>query len=97
MPKMKKGNRILDIDAGRVDAYLKQGYDQVDDAGKIVKRATGGRSISLQEHNKILAELENLKNSDSAERNLEEAKKEIKSLKSENAKLKKSLDEKKSE
>ncbi|WP_339148403.1 hypothetical protein [Sutcliffiella sp. BMC8] len=97
MPKMKKGNRILDVDADRVNAYLKQGYDHVDDTGKIVTRATGGRSVSLQEHNKVLAELEALKGSLSDEKELEEVKKENKSLKSEITKLKKSLDEKKSE
>ncbi|WP_342515609.1 hypothetical protein [Sutcliffiella sp. FSL R7-0096] len=97
MAKMIKGNRILDVDAGRVEAYLKQGYNQVDDAGKIVKRATGGRSVSLQEHNKVLAELEALKGSPSVEKELEEVKKENKTLKSEITKLKKSLDEKKSE
>ncbi|MCM3620506.1 hypothetical protein M3936_23405 [Sutcliffiella horikoshii] len=97
MAKMIKGNRILDVDAGRVEAYLKQGYNQVDNAGKIVKRATGGRSVSLQEHNKVLAELEALKGSPSVEKELEEVKKENKTLKSEITKLKKSLDEKKSE
>lgn len=97
MAKMIKGNRILDVDAGRVEAYLKQGYNEVDDTGKVVKRATGGRLVSLQEHNKVLAELEALKGSPSVEKGLEELKKENKSLKSEITKMKKSLDEKKSE
>ncbi|WP_078379155.1 hypothetical protein [Sutcliffiella halmapala] len=94
--KMKKNNRILYVEQGRAKVLLAQGYDQVDEKGNIVKRATGGRSVSLPEYNKALERIKELENNP-ADKELEEAKKEIKALKSENTKLKKSLDEKKSE
>lgn len=84
--KMKKKNRILDVESSRAASFLMQGYDQIDENGEIVKRATGGRSVSLAEYNKTLEELEALKASDSSEQ-LKEAKKEIKSLEAKVKKL----------
>lgn len=78
--KIRKKNRILHVEAGRLAGFLNQGYDQIDDEGKVVKLATGGRTVSLPEHNKVLEELEKLKVSGDGEA-LKEANKEIKALK----------------
>lgn len=94
--KIRKQNRIIDIPSSRLNAFLQQGYDQIDEKGRIIKRATGGRPVSISEYNKVLTELEQIKNQD-AQKELEELKKEIKNLKTENTKLKKSLEEMKSE
>jgi hypothetical protein len=69
MAKVKKGNRVLTVMEQAVPSYLKQGYDEIDDKGEVVQRATGGRFVPIGEHNKALDEIERLK----AE--LEEAKK----------------------
>ncbi|MCY8345042.1 hypothetical protein MOC74_06100 [Bacillus haynesii] len=61
MAKVKKHNRVLKVADAAVPGYLKRGYDQVDESGKVVQRATGGRTVALSEHNKALDEIENLK------------------------------------
>lgn len=81
--KVRKKNKIKVVNQNRVDAHLKQGYDQVDDNNKIVKRATGGKSVSLAEHNKVLDELAVLKKTPASE--LQE---QLEALKKENATLK---------
>lgn len=78
---VKKENRILTVDEQSLRSYLADGYDQVEVDEKkreyiVVKRATGGRTVSLAEHNKALEELEKLKA-------------ENKKLKAENTKSKK--------
>ncbi|MDM5191128.1 hypothetical protein QUG02_00090 [Bacillus hominis] len=74
--KVKRLNKTLNIDEGRLDSYLLDGYDQIDEEGNIITRATGGRNVSLAEFNKVLDENDQLKD-------------ENKKLKSEVAKLKK--------
>lgn len=74
--KVKRLNKTLHIDEGRLESYLRDGYDQIDEQGNIVARATGGRNVSLAEYNKALDEKDELE-------------KENKKLKSEVAKLKK--------
>ncbi|PEP21703.1 hypothetical protein CN566_28280 [Bacillus wiedmannii] len=74
--KVKRLNKTLNIDEGRLESYLRDGYDQIDEQGNIVTRATGGREVSLAEHNKALDENDHLKE-------------ENKKLKSEVTKLKK--------
>lgn len=91
--KVRKGNRILDIDEGRLSAHLQQGYDQIDSEGKVVKRATGGRSVSLAEYNVLVDELEKLKSVDLAKEN-EDLTKENKALKAKVTKLEKELEAK---
>ena len=59
--KVKRRNRVLTVDKYDVNTYLQQGYDQLDDAGKVAKRATGGRTVSLAEHNKALEKIDELK------------------------------------
>ncbi|MCU5058907.1 hypothetical protein OB978_24525 [Bacillus cereus] len=74
--KVKRLNKTLNIDKDRLASYLLDGYDQIDEEGNIVTRATGGRNVSLAEYNKVLDEKDELE-------------KENKKLKSEVAKLKK--------
>lgn len=74
--KVKRLNKTLNIDKGRLASYLLDGYDQIDEEGNVITRATGGRNVSLAEYNKVLDEKD-------------EFEKENKKLKSEVAKLKK--------
>ncbi|PHB22871.1 hypothetical protein COE80_19625 [Bacillus pseudomycoides] len=82
--KVKRLNKTLNIDEGRLDSYLLDGYDQIDEQGNIVTRATGGRNVSLTEFNKVLTEKDTLV----AEN--DKLKSENGKLKAENSKLKKS-------
>ncbi|MBJ8031416.1 hypothetical protein [Bacillus cereus group sp. N21] len=82
--KVKRLNKTLNIDEGRLDSYLLDGYDQINEDGTIITRATGGRNVSLAEFNNILAEKDELV----AEN--EKLKSENSKLKAENSKLKKS-------
>lgn len=76
MPHVKRANRVLTVSDEVVSSYLKDGYDEIDDQGEVIKRATGGRTVTLAEHNKVLEAIEDLKA-------------ENKKLKAENTKLKK--------
>ena len=69
MARVKRLNRVLTVPDEVVGNYLKEGYDQIDDKGEVIKRATGGRFVSIVEYNKVVEELE-------------KAKAEIKKLKS---------------
>jgi len=57
MPKMKKANRVIEVTKMSAASYLARGYDQISDNGEIEKPATGGRNVSIAEHNKVLAKL----------------------------------------
>lgn len=81
--KVKRLNKTLNIDKDRLASYLLDGYDQIDEEGNIVTRATGGRNVSLAEYNKALDELDGL----TAEN--EKLKAENSKLKTENKNLKK--------
>lgn len=59
--KLRKSNRVITVAEEQADSYLNRGYDQIDEKGKVTKRSTGGRNVSVQEHNKVLDELEKLK------------------------------------
>lgn len=76
MPKVQKLNKVYTVSEAAVPRYLKDGFDQIDDEGNVVKRATGGRTVSLAEYNKALEDIEKLQA-------------ENKKLKTENVKLKK--------
>ncbi len=52
--KVKRLNKVLNIEKDFLASYLNDGFDQINDEGKILKRATGGRAISVQEHNLVL-------------------------------------------
>lgn len=58
---MRKGNRVIHVEEGRVNSFLAQGYDQVNEKGEIIKRATGGRTVNIAEYNMVVEELEALK------------------------------------
>ncbi|PEI49941.1 hypothetical protein [Bacillus toyonensis] len=58
--KVKRLNKVLNIEKDFLVTYLNDGYDQINDEGKIIKRATGGRNISVAEHNKALDKIEEL-------------------------------------
>lgn len=61
MAKVKKDNRILTVDNDRLQSFLAQGYDQIGEGGKVIKRATGGRNVTIQQYNKLAEQLEELK------------------------------------
>ncbi|ARJ26064.1 hypothetical protein B7492_34095 (plasmid) [Bacillus mycoides] len=82
--KVKRLNKTLNIDEARLDSYLLDGYDQIDEAGEIITRATGGRNVSLAEFNGVLVE------KDALVAENEKLKSENSKLKAENSKLKKS-------
>ncbi|MEK4003020.1 hypothetical protein MHI59_29715 [Bacillus sp. FSL K6-2822] len=82
--KVKRLNKTLNIDEGRLNSYLLDGYDQIDEAGNIITRATGGRNVSLAEFNGVLTE------KDALVAENEKLKSENSKLKAENSKLKKS-------
>ncbi|PEI42587.1 hypothetical protein CN620_09025 [Bacillus pseudomycoides] len=58
--KVKRLNKVLNIEKDFLPSYLNDGFDQIDEDGKIIKRATGGRNISVAEHNKALDRIEEL-------------------------------------
>lgn len=58
---VKKGNIELRIDETHLNKYLEDGFDEIDKNGKVVKSATGGKSVSIKEYNKLLAENAELK------------------------------------
>ncbi|WP_017728501.1 hypothetical protein [Halalkalibacterium ligniniphilum] len=89
MPKVKKGNRILNVDKDRVESYLKQGYDEIDESGKVVKHATGGKSVPVGEYNKLLEKLAEFEsaNTEELKNEIADLKAEVKKLKAENTKL----------
>ncbi|KAA6457004.1 hypothetical protein, partial [Bacillus cereus] len=59
--KVKRLNKVLNIDKDFLPSYLNDGFDQINDEGKIIKRATGGRNISVQEYNQALDKIDALK------------------------------------
>ncbi|PEE04602.1 hypothetical protein [Bacillus pseudomycoides] len=58
--KVKRLNKVLNIEKDFLPSYLNDGFDQINDEGKVVKRATGGRNISVSEHNAALDRIEEL-------------------------------------
>lgn len=86
--KIRKKNRILHVEKGRLAGFLQQGYDQIDEQGNVVKLATGGRTVSLPEYNKVLEELQALKDSQSNSEELDKAHEENEELKKEITALK---------
>ncbi|KXY75868.1 hypothetical protein MKY89_30250 [Bacillus sp. FSL W7-1294] len=58
--KVKRLNKVLNIDKDFLPSYLNDGFDQINDEGKIIKRATGGRNISVQEYNQALDKIDEL-------------------------------------
>jgi len=90
--KIRKGNRILNVEEGRLSSFLNQGYDRIDDNGTVIKRATGGRNVTVAELNEVIAEKEVLEKQ-LAESDSAELLKENKALKTKVTKLEKELEE----
>lgn len=60
MPIVKKLNKIYTIPHESVDSFLKDGFNEIDEKGKIIKRATGGFEVSCAIYNKALDKIEAL-------------------------------------
>ncbi|MED0946185.1 hypothetical protein [Bacillus mycoides] len=58
--KVQRLNKVLHIEKDFLPSYLNDGFDQISEDGKIIKRATGGRAISVQEHNQALDKIDAL-------------------------------------
>ncbi|QEL88478.1 hypothetical protein [Bacillus mycoides] len=58
--KVKRLNKVLNIEKDFLPSYLNDGFDQINEDGKIIKRSTGGRNISVQEHNQALDKIDKL-------------------------------------
>ena len=61
MVTVKKGNVELNVDETEVSKFLAKGYDQIDGKGKVIKEATGGKTVSYEEYKKVCTELAELK------------------------------------
>jgi len=61
MALVRKKNRILTVNDNAVESYLQRGYDQIDEKGKVTKQATGGKSVTVEQYNKLAEELEEIK------------------------------------
>lgn len=66
MFKVRKGNRILTVSETEKEFYLSEGYEVVELDEKtndyiVVEKATGGRTYSVAEYNKVAEELEKVK------------------------------------
>lgn len=61
MAKVRKANRVVNIDESQVKSYQQRGYDVIDEDGKVIKNATGGKEVSQAQYNKLLEENETLK------------------------------------
>lgn len=59
--KVKKDNKVLYVPEERLSYYLREGYDQINDQGEVVKRATSGRMVPIAEYNRVVEELEKAK------------------------------------
>lgn len=59
--KIRKGNKIRHVDAGRLEAFLKQGFEQIDEKGNVIRRATGGSVVPIGKYNQLLEKYEKLK------------------------------------
>lgn len=58
--KVQRLNKVLHIEKDFLPSYLNDGFNQITEEGKVIKRATGGRNVTLGEHNKALDRIEEL-------------------------------------
>lgn len=61
MALVRKKNRVLTINDNAVESYLRRGYDQINETGEVVKQATAGKVITVEQYNKLAEELDNVK------------------------------------
>jgi cell shape-determining protein MreC len=92
MLKVRKENRVLFVTEQTLPAYLNDGYDQVDEVtGEVIKRATGGRIVTVAELNKAIDRIEELEKELAAKEEspsqIADLKEEIKVLEAENVRL----------
>jgi len=59
--RVRKDNKVLYVPEERLSYYLREGYDQINDQGEVVKRATSGRMVPIAEYNRVVEELEKAK------------------------------------
>jgi flagellar basal body rod protein FlgG len=81
--RLKKANRILTVAEELADGYLARGYDVIDKDGNVTKEATGGKTITVAEHNKLkarLREAEKNQNAGEAQIRIEELEDELKKM-----------------
>lgn len=55
--RLKKQNRVIVVSETQAKGYLSRGYDSIDDSGKVLKEATGGKNVSVAEFNKVKEQL----------------------------------------
>ncbi|EJQ77807.1 hypothetical protein [Bacillus toyonensis] len=58
--KVQRLNKVLHIERDFLPSYLNDGFNQITEEGKVIKRATGGRNVTLGEYNKALDRIEEL-------------------------------------
>lgn len=58
--KVQRLNKVLHIEKDFLPSYLNNGFNQISEEGKVIKRATGGRNVTLGEYNKALDRIEEL-------------------------------------
>lgn len=80
--KVRKGNKIRYVETGRLNAFLNQGYEQINEDGDVIKRATGGATVPIAKYNALLEQVESAGGGD------DKLKKENATLKKENTALK---------
>lgn len=56
----EKGNKVYTIDDTQKDFYVSQGFDIKDENGEVIKHGAG-KTVSMDEYQAVLAELEELK------------------------------------
>lgn len=59
--KIRKGNKVRYVEVGRLEAFLNQGFEQIDEQGNVIRRATGGSVVPIAKYNQLLEENERLK------------------------------------
>lgn len=65
--KIRKGNKVRYIEAGRLEAFLRQGFEQIDEeTGEVIRRATGGSVVPIAQYNQLLDVVEELKEENKA-------------------------------
>lgn len=63
----EKDNKVYTIDESMKDHYMAEGYDIKDDDGNVIAYGKG-KTVSYEEYQKVVQELEALKNGASAEK-----------------------------
>lgn len=58
--KVQRLNKVLHIEKDFLPSYLNDGFNQITEEGKVIKRATGGRNVTLGEYNKAIDRIEEL-------------------------------------